>query len=267
MLAFQSRPAPSLTLLFLNGFVGFWEDMRAGDAVAALKASLKPEAHVKRQGSWRKMDATLLVPGDRVALNAGANVPADCRVCKGMVIQVDQAALTGESLPVSMGEGDVVKMGSTVVTGEVDGLVASTGIHTFFGKTAALIGSTHDVGNFQKVIISITRMLLVLSALLVVIAVTYLCVRMPGQVWPAISFGVVLLVASIPIAMQVVCTATMALGSRLPTLPHLTLPYLTVPHLTLCRWCARRRWRWARGCSRRSVRSSPGSRQSSSWPA
>ena len=85
---------------------------------------------------------------------------------------------------------------------------------TFFGKTAALIGSTHDVGNFQKVIISITRRLLVMSAVLVIIAVTYLSARDVGQIWQAISFGVVLLVASIPIAMQVVCTATMALGSR-----------------------------------------------------
>merc|ERR1719502_1762112 len=118
-------------------------------------------------------------------------------------------------MPVSMGEGDSVKMGSTVVAGEVEALVATTGINTFFGKTAALIGSTHDVGNFQKVIIQITRTLLIISALLVIIAVTYLCVRDVGQVWPAISFGVVLLVASIPIAMQVVCTATMALGSRL----------------------------------------------------
>ena len=100
------------------------------------------------------MDAGLLVPGDRIALNAGANVPADSRVCKGMEIQVDQAALTGESLPVQMGGGDSVKMGSCVVSGENEAIVAPfTGINTFFGKTAALIGSTHDVGNFQKVII------------------------------------------------------------------------------------------------------------------
>ena len=204
-----------LSLLFLNGAVGFWEDMRAGDAVAALKASLKPEAQVKRDGTWTKIDAALLVPGDRVALASGANVPADCRVGPGMEIQVDQAALTGESLPVSMGEGGICKMGSTVVAGEVEGLVASTGIHTFFGKTAALIGSTHDVGHFQTVILRITRALLITSSILVVVAVTYLCVRDIGQAWQAVGFGVVLLVASIPIAMQVVCTATMALGSRL----------------------------------------------------
>ena len=203
-----------LTLLFLNGAVGFYEDLRSGDAVEALKASLKPEAQCKRNGKWSKMDSTLLVPGDRVALNAGANVPADVKVCKGMLIQVDQAAMTGESLPVTMGENCICKMGSTIVAGEVDGIVAMTGINTFYGKTAALIGQTHDVGNFQKVILEITQVLLVGSSVLVVIAVAYLIYREPNEIWEAISFGVVLLVASIPIAMQVVCTATMALGSR-----------------------------------------------------
>ena len=207
-----------LTLLFLNGAVGFWEDLRAGDAVAALKASLKPIATVKREGVWRKIDAALLVPGDRVSLAAGCNVPADCRVDAGMEIQVDQAAMTGESLPVQMGEGDVCKMGSTIVAGETDGTVATTGINTFFGKTAALISSTHDVGNFQRVIIKITKILLYMSSLLVGIAGAYLMFKDGFSLktfWPAVSFCVVLLVASIPIAMQVVCTATMALGSRL----------------------------------------------------
>ena len=171
------------------------------------QASLKPEAQVKRAGAWRKADASQLVPGDRVALAAGANVPADILLGRGMQVQVDQAALTGESLPVSLGEGSLVKMGSTVVSGETEGLVAHTGVNTFFGKTAALIGSTHDVGNFQKVILRITRALLLFSSLLVTAAVTYLCLTFDGEgygVWPAVSFGAVLLVASIPIAMQVV---------------------------------------------------------------
>ena len=206
-----------LTLLFLNGAVGFYEDLRSGDAVAALKASLKPVAVVKREGKWKKIDAGTLVPGERVGLNAGASIPADCRICEGMILQIDQAAMTGESLPVEMGVGDICKMGSTVVGGENEGIVACTGINTFFGKTAALIGSTHDVGNFQKVVVEITQMLLNLSSVLVTIAVAYLILRAPSEeaFWEAISFGVVLLVASIPIAMQVVCTATMALGSRL----------------------------------------------------
>ena len=66
--------------------------------MAALKKSLKPNAVVKRDGKWANIDAALLVPGDLVGLNAGAAVPADCRVNKGR-IEVDQAALTGAPSP------------------------------------------------------------------------------------------------------------------------------------------------------------------------
>ena len=89
-----------------------YETTKAADAVAALKAALKPLATCKRDGKWQTMDATTLVPGDLVLLAAGAAVPADCIVNEGR-IEVDQAALTGESLPVTMYKGDTPKMGST----------------------------------------------------------------------------------------------------------------------------------------------------------
>mmetsp|Transcript_24920 Transcript_24920/g.85274 ORF Transcript_24920/g.85274 Transcript_24920/m.85274 type:complete len:958 (-) Transcript_24920:120-2993(-) len=209
---------PNFWVLFflqmLNGLVGFYEDSKAGDAVAALKASLKPEAQVKRNGRWMKINAAELVPGDRVALNAGAAVPADSRVCEGMPIEVDQAALTGESLPVTMAAGSVAKMGSNVTRGEVDAIVAATGKNTFFGKTASMIQSVDELGHFQKILLKITTFLLCVSVFLVTIAVIYLLAKDPDHPLQALAFGVVLLVASIPIAMQVVCTTTMALGSK-----------------------------------------------------
>ena len=86
---------------------------QAGDAVEALKASLKPEATVKRDGKWRVINASLVVPGDLVQLAAGSAIPADARVNDGQ-IDVDQSQLTGESLPVTKFRGDPVMMGSTV---------------------------------------------------------------------------------------------------------------------------------------------------------
>jgi hypothetical protein len=99
-----------------------YESTKSADAVAALKASLKPIATVNRDGKWQKIDAGELVPGDLVLLGAGSAVPADCLINHGR-IEVDQAALTGESLPVTMYEGDAPKMGSTVTRGEVEGTV------------------------------------------------------------------------------------------------------------------------------------------------
>lgn len=127
-----------LAIQFTNASIAFYETTKSGDAVAALKASLKPEAIVKRDGVWRKMDASLLVPGDLVMLSTGSAVPADCRINEGTV-DIDQAALTGESLPVTMYQGDSCKMGSTVVRGEVEATVEFTGAKTFFGKTASLL--------------------------------------------------------------------------------------------------------------------------------
>jgi H+-transporting ATPase len=127
-----------LAIQMANASIAFYETTKAGDAVAALKASLRPEATVKRDEKWRKIDACLLVPGDLVLLAPGSAVPADCRINEGH-IEVDQAALTGESIPVAMFRGDSCKMGSTVVRGEVEGTVEFTGSNTFFGRTASLL--------------------------------------------------------------------------------------------------------------------------------
>lgn len=108
------------------------------NACASFKASLRPEATVKRDGKWKSIDGSLVVPGDLVLLATGSSVPADCRINEGQ-IEVDQAALTGESLPVQMFKGDSCKMGSTVVRGEVEGTVEFTGANSFFGRTASLL--------------------------------------------------------------------------------------------------------------------------------
>lgn len=108
-----------LIIQFSNAFISFHETTKAGNAIAALKLSLKPTATCKRDGRFQVMDATLLVPGDTILLASGSAVPADCRVNNSSV-DVDQSTLTGESLPVTFYMGDSCKMGSTVVRGEVE---------------------------------------------------------------------------------------------------------------------------------------------------
>ena len=148
--AIQGYPDMAILLIiqFVNATIAFYEITKAGDAVAALRASLKPMATVKRDGEWKNIAAALIFPGDLVLLAHGSAVPADCRInpkedpnsiAAVPTIDVDQAALTGESLPVTMYAGDSVKMGSTVVKGEVEATVEFTGGNTFFGKTASLL--------------------------------------------------------------------------------------------------------------------------------
>jgi H+-transporting ATPase len=209
-----------LAIQFINASIGFYEITKAGDAVAALKASLKPIATVKRDGKWQTIDAALIFPGDLVLLATGSSVPADCRinpkepgsVADEPTIDVDQAALTGESLPVVMYSGDSVKMGSTVVRGEVEGTVEFTGSETFFGKTASLLNSDEEISNIQKVLISVVSVLTVVSLVLCSIVFIYTALQEP--ILTALDFTVVLMVASIPMAMEIVTTTTLSLGSK-----------------------------------------------------
>lgn len=212
-----------LLLQALNVFLGFFEELKArfpsllstrstrrsqplrrprqaGSAIAALKDQLKPEAIVRRGGRVYNINATLLVPGDRVVLSAGCAVPADCTLCEGKPLQVDQAALTGESLPVTMYPGDVPKMGSTITRGESEAIVTGTGAETFFGKTAALIEGVDELGHFEKVLREIMWMLVGAGTVVTTIVLIYLLAA-GNSFLDVLSFCVVLLIASIPIAM------------------------------------------------------------------
>ena len=201
-----------LMIQFVNASLGFYEIVKAGDAVAALKKSLKPLATVKRDGKWATIDAATVVPGDLVLLAAGSAVPADCFVNDG-TIEVDQSALTGESLPVTMYKGSDVKMGSNVVRGEVEGTVEYTGSNTFFGKTASMLQGDDELGNLQKVLMRIMIILVILSFTLSAVVFGFLLGK-HEEATKAVSFTVVLIVASIPIAIEIVCTTTLALGSK-----------------------------------------------------
>ena len=202
-----------LAIQFANASISFYEITKAGNAVAALKNSLKPTCSVKRNGKWLdNHDATDLVPGDLVKLFIGGAVPADCYLNEGQ-LDIDQSAMTGESLPVTMFEGDIAKMGSNVMRGETEATVETTGKNTFFGKTAALLEGPNEISNLQKLLIRIMIVLVIISFLLSGIVLIYLLVK--GEDFSsAISFTVVLIVASIPLAIEIVTTTTLALGSR-----------------------------------------------------
>lgn len=201
-----------LGIQFTNAFISFYETTKAGDAVAALKSSLKPTATAKRDGEWVVLEGALLVLGDLVLLGSGSAIPADCRINHSEV-DVDQAALTGESLPVTFYPGDSCKMGSTVVRGETEATVEFTGANTFFGKTASLLVEHNERSHLQKILNKIMVVLVSLSLVLCSINFLYLKLA-PTPFSEAVSFTAVLLVASIPLAIEIVTTTTLAIGSK-----------------------------------------------------
>ena len=203
-----------LTLLVANAVVGFWEEHQAGNAIAALKAKLAIKAQVKRDGKWTHPEARELVPGDVVHLRLGDIVPADARLLDGDPIEVDQSALTGESLPVTHQSGDAVFSGSIVRTGEIDALVYATGSNTYFGRTAQLVQGAQTASHFQRAVLKIGNYLILLAITLVAVIITVALFR-GDPILTTLQFALVLTVAAIPVAMPTVLSVTMAVGARL----------------------------------------------------
>jgi H+-transporting ATPase len=203
-----------LLLLCSNAVVGFWEEHQAGNAIAALKAKLAINAKVKRDGKWATPKASELVPGDVIRLRLGDIVPADARLLSGDPVEVDQSALTGESLPVTAKPGGAVFSGSIIRQGEIDAMVYATGANTFFGKTAQLVQEAHTVSHFQRAVLKIGDYLIILAVALVVLILAVALFR-GDKALTTLEFCLVLLVAAIPVAMPTVLSVTMAVGARL----------------------------------------------------
>jgi H+-transporting ATPase len=203
-----------LLLLVANAVVGFWEEHEAGNAIAALKAKLAIKARVKRDGKWTNPAARELVPGDIIRLRLGDIVPADARLLDGDPVEVDQAALTGESLPATAKSGDAVFSGSIIRQGEIAALVYATGENTYFGKTAKLVETVHTVSHFQRAVLRIGNYLIMLAVALVALIVAVAIYR-GDPILTTLQFALVLTVAAIPVAMPTVLSVTMAVGARL----------------------------------------------------
>ncbi len=203
-----------LLLLVANAVVGFWEEHQAGNAIAALKATLAIKARVKRDGKWINPAARELVPGDVIRVRMGDIVPADARLLEGDPIEVDQSALTGESLPATRKSGEAVFSGSIVRQGEIGALVYATGTNTYFGKTAELVQGAQTVSHFQRAVLKIGNYLIILAVVLVATIIAFAIFR-GDPILTTLQFALVLTVAAIPVAMPTVLSVTMAVGARL----------------------------------------------------
>jgi H+-transporting ATPase len=203
-----------LILLLANAGIGFWEEHQAGKAIDALKAELAIRARVLRDGEWTNPAARDLVPGDVIRLRLGDIVPADARLLEGDPIEVDQSALTGESLPAACAPGVSVFSASIVRQGEIGALVYATGANTYFGKTAELVQDSQTVSHFQRAVLKIGTYLIILAIAMVSVIVIVSIVR-GDPFLDTLQFALVLTVAAIPVAMPTVLSVTMAVGARL----------------------------------------------------
>ncbi len=199
-------------LLAFNAVLAFTQEGRAQEAVRLLRERLTVTARVLRDGEWRQLPADQVVVGDVVHIRQGDIVPADLVLSDG-AIELDQSALTGESRAVSAGAGDPAYSGSVVVRGEASGEVSGTGAKTFFGRTAELVSTAHAPGNMERLIFGIVRALIILALVIVAMVVADGVVRhLPLHAM--LPFVLILVIASVPVALPATFTLATALGSK-----------------------------------------------------
>jgi H+-transporting ATPase len=203
-----------LVLLLANAVVGYWEEYKANTTIAALKAKLALKARVKRDGKWTTIHARELVPGDIIRLRIGDIVPSDVLLLEGDPLQVDQSALTGESLPVTREKGEEVYSGSIIKLGEIDALVHATGTKTYIGKTTRLVEEVKKISHFQRAVLKIGDYLIVVALFLVILILAVSLFRADNMI-TVLQFVLVLTVAAIPVAMPTVLSITMAVGAQI----------------------------------------------------
>lgn len=212
-----------LALLLCNATIAFVEEASADRAIKALASALAPRAKVLRDGALANVDAAGLVPGDVVLVRLGDIVPADVKILgEGdgeTPLQIDQAALTGESMPVKKFAGGVAFAGSTVKQGERRCVVYATGAQTFFGRAAGLLSGAEQTPNLHKIMTKIGGACLLTIGIWCTIELGvqfghygHACKAGQGGC-PTLLNMLVIIVGGIPIAMPVVLSVTLALGA------------------------------------------------------
>lgn len=201
-------------LLFLNAGVGFIQEYQAGSIVDELKKTLANSAIVIRDGSLVEIPANEIVPGDILQLEDGTVIPTDGRlITEDCFIQIDQSAITGESLAVDKRFGDAAFSSSTVKRGEGFMVVTATGDNTFVGRAAALVNkAAGGTGHFTEVLNGIGTILLVLvivTLLLVWVASFY----RTNKIVRILRYTLAITIVGVPVGLPAVVTTTMAVGA------------------------------------------------------
>jgi len=199
-------------LLIVNAVLGFMQERRAAGVVDALRRRLQVSARVRRDSSWQVIPARDLVPGDIVRVRPGDIIPADVKLLTG-ALTVDQSALTGESKDADKAADAVLSSGSIVRRGEGNGVVMLTGAKTYFGRTTELVQLARPALHIEAVVAKIVRWLFVIvGGLLGVVAVLSLIRGAP--LLEMLPLMLVLLMSAVPVALPVMFTISMAVGSK-----------------------------------------------------
>ncbi|MBM7659422.1 Ca2+-transporting ATPase [Bacillus mesophilus] len=214
-----------IAIIIINGFLGFFQERKAEKSLDALKELSAPQVMVKRDGSWVKIASSELVVGDVVKFASGDRISADIRILNSSSLEIEESALTGESLPVQkktnsisgqdVGIGDqenMAFMGTMVTRGSGVGVVVATGMNTAMGQIADLLQSAETmITPLQRKLEQLGKILITVALILTAIVVL-LGVLQGHDVYSMFLAGVSLAVAAIPEGLPAIVTVALSLG-------------------------------------------------------
>ena len=199
-------------LLIVNAVLSFPQERRAAGVIEALRKRLQVSARALRNSNWQVIPARELVPGDIVRVRPGDIIPADVKLLSG-TLTVDQSALTGESKDVDKAPGETLSSGSVVRHGEGNGVVMLTGANTYFARTTVLVQQARPKLHIEAVVTSVVRWLFVIVGALLGVVVILSLIRGAPLV-EMVPLMLVLLMSAVPVALPVMFTVSMAVGSK-----------------------------------------------------
>ena len=199
-------------LLVVNAVLSFMQERRAAGVVETLRKRLQVSARVLREAGWQVIPSRELVPGDIVRVRSGDIIPADVKLLTG-ALSVDQSALTGESRDVDKAPGNVLSSGSIVRRGEGNGVVMLTGAQTYFGRTTELVQQARPKLHIEAVVAKVVRWLFVIVGTLLGVVIV-LSLSRGTPLLEMVSLMLVLLMSAVPVALPVMFTVSMAVGSK-----------------------------------------------------
>ena len=217
-------PAVVFVVVFMNAIIGFVQENKAEASLAALRRMLASSARVKRDGTWVNVDTADIVPGDIILVEAGDRIPADGRLITATNLEIEEAALTGESLAVAktldvaaddaaLGDRKCMTfMNTTVTRGRGEFVVTATGMNTEMGKIAGLLASTDsEKSPLQKQLDTLAHSLAKLAG--VIVALVFIIGLISGDSLSDLFLtAVALAVAAIPEGLPAVTAVTLAIG-------------------------------------------------------
>ncbi len=214
-----------LAVVLINATIGFVQEGKAERAMEAIGDMLAPKARAKRDGRWADIEAEQLVPGDLVRVKAGDRVPADIRLLEAHDLRVDQAALTGESLPVDktpepvepdtdLADRDcMIYSGSMTTNGQAFGVVAVTGSQTELGRISGMLSEVETLTTpLLQRINRFARALTIVIVLFAALAVSAGALVHGLALSDGLLAGIALAVAAIPEGLPAIITITLAIG-------------------------------------------------------